>query len=298
MGYAKGTTALALVTWLASTALADSIDTLVKDFDFSFSPVGHMVTYYSYRGDALPDIYIRQGHSSEVNLTGRNNTWDIEPDFSPDGTQIVYSSGEHMADLSLRIMKWDGSDDRPLFDGPDNEVGANWSPDGSMILFTAFDPNTNISALYVINSDGKNVRRLAEDMPGQASGASWSADSEWILFAYRTDNEGQRDIYRIRKNGSELSRLTNDTLSQSTPVYSPDENSIIFIGGIGENHSGLYSMPAQGLHHDQAPTKLVDSEKHHMYFLTYGPGNNTLVYSEGDWTNGFSMGHIPTPEPD
>ncbi len=283
---------------VAPAADDESASVLIKDFGFSFSLAGTEVTYYSYRGDALPDIYKRRGHGAEVNLTNRPDTWDIEPNYSPDGRYIVYTSGEHMADLSLWVMHQDGSGNRLLYDGPDNEVGAKWSPDGSKILFTSFDPNTNISSLYVMDSDGRNARHLAANLSGQASGASWSANSERILFAHRTDNDSQRDIYRIRADGSELTRLTNDTMSQSTPVYSPDESRIIFIGGEGENHSGLYSIPADGLHHGQKAKQVISSETDHMYFLTYGPGSDTLVYSQGDWTNGFSMGHTPTPKSD
>lgn len=293
-------TALVSASLSCATLAADDEKTpvLIKDFGFSFSPAGTEVTYYSYRDDALPDIYKRRGHGAEVNLTNRSDTWDIEPNYSPDGKFIVYTSGEHMADLSLWVMKEDGSSNRLLYDGPDNEVGAKWSPDGSKILFTSFDPNTNVSSLYVMDRDGRNARHLAADLSGQASGASWSANSERILFAHRTDNESQRDIYRIRADGSGLTRLTHDTMSQSTPVYSPDESRIIFIGGEGENHSGLYSIPAGGLQDGQEAKKIVNAETDHMYFLTYGPGSDVLVYSEGDWTNGFSMGHTPTPKSD
>lgn len=287
--------ALATAFFAYNQASADD-DILIKDFDFSFSPNGQEVAYYSYRGNTRPDIYKRRGHGAEQNLTSRSDTWDIEPDYSPDGKFIVYSSGENMADISLRIMREDGSEDRLLYDGPDNEVGANWSPDGSKILFTAYNQNTKTNALFVMNNDGSGARQLASDLGGAASGASWSANNEWIYFAHQADEKSQQDIYKIRANGQDLTRLTNSSMSQTTPVLSPDGNRIFFIGQQEGSPVGLYSIPASGASTDRAIKLIYQSEKENMYMLAPGP-NNTLVYSEGDWSNGFGMGHTAIPKP-
>ncbi len=269
---------------------------MVKDFGFNFSPKGTEVTYYSYRGDALPDVFKRRGHGLETNLTNRSDTWDIEPDYSPDGGQIIYSSGVDMASLSLRIMNADGSDDRVFFDGEDNEVATKWSPDGSMVLFAAFNNDLRTNVLYIVDANGKNLRSLTSELPGQSSGASWSSDSRKILFVNRPDETTQRDIYSMHADGSGLTRLTHDELSQIAPVYSTDGSSIFFIATIGDGPSDLYAMSADGLADGHKPVRISEPDGTQKYFLTLGPDGETLVYSIGDWDKGFHMGHLPAPK--
>lgn len=277
----------------AAPAMAEG--EMAKDFDFSFSPKGNLVAYYSYKGDKLPDIVTRAGHGPETNLTNREGTWDIEPDFSPDGKSIVYSSGDSMASLTLRIMNADGSNDRLFYDGPANEVGANWSPDGSKIVFSSFDSNLKTNVIHLVDSDGSNVRTLTADMPGQSSGASWSPGGEWILFSNRPSEDGQRDIYRMRADGSDRVRLTHDAISQTAPIYSPDGEWIVFIGGQGHEPADVYAMPADSDSHGTPAVRLTDTKSEFEYFVTYTPDGAHLVFSRGDWDTGFKMAHMPAP---
>lgn len=290
--------AIGLATATAGATDENDHHEMVKDFDFSFSPTGIEVAYYSYRGNALPDIYKRRGHGAEINLTNRPDTWDIEPDYSPDGKKIIYSSGVDMASLSLRIMNADGTEDRVFFDGDDNEVAANWSPDGNLVMFSAFNNNERTNKIYVVDRNGRHLRSLTDDLPGQSSGGSWSADGQWILFVNNPSENTQRDIYRMRADGSERTRLTHDAMSQNAPVLSPDGKMILFLGSMGDGYSDIYAMPADGLPRGASPTQLSQTDEAHEYFLTYAPDGETLVYSQGDWDTGFAMGHMPAPKPE
>ncbi len=267
-----------------------------RHFDFNYGPDGQNVIFYSYRGDARPDIYLRGPHGEEKNLTARTDTWDIEPDYSPDGKKILYASGPNMGALSLRIMDADGGHDRLFYDGEDNEVAPKWSPDGSKVIFSAFNRNEKTNVIYIVEPDGSHVRSLTADLPGQSSQASWSADSQWILFSNKVTDDAQSDVYRMRPDGSHRQRLTHDTLSQTSPVYSQDMKTIIFIGFNEDGLSDLYSMPADGPHHSATVTKLSHSDDNLKYFLTHTPDGKHLIFSKGDWDKGFEMAHIPAPK--
>lgn len=268
-----------------------------RNFDFNYSPDQKNVIFYSYRGDARPDIYVKDLDGSEKNLTARADTWDIEPDYSPNGSKIIYASGPNMGLLSLRIMNADGTDDRVFYDGEDNEVAPNWSPDGSKVMFSAFNQNEKTNIIYVIEANGGNIRSLTNDLPGQSSNASWSPDGQWIVFSNKIGDKDQADLYKMRADGSHRHRLTNDTaLSQTAPVYSPNMKTIVFIGFTEDGLSDIYSMPADGLHHGAKPKKLSPPDKSIEYFLEYTPDKTHLVFSQGDWQKGFKLAHLPAPE--
>jgi len=291
----KLATAIALITAVTGSGYADRTPPGDRHFDFSPAPDGNSFVFYSYRGDHRPDIYLRTHGGAEKNLTARGDTWDIEPDFSPDGTKIIYASGPNMGSLSLRIMNTDGTDDREFYDGDDNEVAPNWSPDGTKVIFSAFNRNEKTNVIYIVEPDGSHVRSLTADLPGQSSQASWSANSQWILFSNKMSDDAPSDLYRMRPDGSHRQRLTNDAFSQTSPVYSPDMKTIVFTGFAGDGLSDLYSMPASGLHHGAVATKLSETDDNLEYFLTKTPDGKHLIFSKGDWDKGFEMAHLPAP---
>lgn len=285
-------TATIIIT--ASFAIAESLPAH-KDFGFSFTPDGKTAAFYTYRENKLPDIFIRTQSGTDINLTNRLNTWDIEPEFSPDGSKIIYSSGVDMASLSLRIMNADGSNDRVFYDGKDNEVAANWSPDGTMVMFSAFNNNERSNKIYLADTNGGNVRVLTDNLPGQSSNASWSADSKHILFANRPDEKAPRDIYQMDYDGSNLKRLTHDAISQAAPIYSPGGDHIIYTGQIGDGFSQIYMMPLEGISDGEKPQQLTHTVAAFHYFLSLKPDNNHIAFSQGDWEKGFSLVTMPLP---
>ena len=74
--------------------------------------------------------------SNQVRLTD-NDAEDVEPTWSPDGTQIAFTSSRD-GNPDIYVAAADGSDQRPLTTDPAPDEGPAWSPDGSRILFTSY----------------------------------------------------------------------------------------------------------------------------------------------------------------
>jgi Tol biopolymer transport system component len=119
---------------------------------------------------------------------------------------------------------------------------------GSMIAFLRsprYGDGSEPSAIYVVNADGTEERRLA----GNSFGVDWSPDGRRIAFHSTVD--GSWGIYVMDVDGGGLRRLTSGTV----PHWSPNGQTIAFAreadGGaelylIGADGSGLRRLTRAG----------------------------------------------------
>jgi hypothetical protein len=166
---------------------------------------------------------------------------DTNPAWSPDGSEIAFSSTRGGANSHIWVMNADGSNLRQLTTDATtlNATGdrPDWSPDGTKI---AFDDAEDI---YVMNADGTDVTRLTTD-PGQDTDPSFSPDGEKIIYAHETSAAACCNIYEMSATGTGQTPLTAPSSYSFSPVWSPDGKKIAFIGYASFNR--LYTMNADG----------------------------------------------------
>jgi Tol biopolymer transport system component len=145
----------------------------------SWSPDGGrlLVEGFPHKGhEGQFDLYaIRPDGSDPVQLTD-DESGEHEPSWSPDGTQIVFATGETDFSQDLFVMDADGSDVRMLTDWEGVDLFPVWSPDGRWIAFasdrdaTPAQRASNRSgdalftglSVHVIRPDGSDVSKLLE----------------------------------------------------------------------------------------------------------------------------------------
>ncbi|MBT7097946.1 TolB family protein [Candidatus Poribacteria bacterium] len=146
------------------------------------------------------------------------------PAWSHDGRTIAYSATPNWEPERLYLMDADGSNVRPISDGPGDWV-PTWSPHDDAIAFSSGRNGPQRSSVYVADLDTGAQTRLTT-LNTVASQPSWRPGGGAI--AYVSDREGFSDLHIMDEQGRHLIQLTDTETSDTTPTWHPREGLIAF----------------------------------------------------------------------
>jgi len=156
-----------------------------------------------YKGNLL-EVPI-DGSRMRVLLEPADPPWLGPAIWSPDGSTIAFetSSGIQTLDIATgrRTSVTQGKDGQPTWSGNDTQPA--WSPDGRHLAFARMDDQSANGAIYVVDVDGANLRRLTNDTSkGSVSDPRWSPDGSMLTFI-RQDGEMyyQADLWIVGADG-------------------------------------------------------------------------------------------------
>ena len=212
------------------------------------SPDGKTIAF-----DLLGDIYTVGIDGGDATAIDSGLAWSMQPRFSPDGSQIAYTSDAGGGD-NIWIMNADGSEPRQLTDEAFRLLNnPTWSPDGQYIAarkhFTT-SRSLGTGEIWLYHVDGGSgvavVEKPSEQHQKELGEPAFSPDGRYIYFSldstpgpvfqYAQDSNGQ--IYEIRRHDLETGE-TEDFVGGAggavRPQPSPDGKHLAFVRRIGPN---------------------------------------------------------------
>lgn len=198
------------------------------------------------------EIYVLDLATGEEMQLTDNNVLDAHPDWSPDGSSIVFGSfrdaeGNPSGAADIFVMRSeDGGGLLRLTESPWEDNDPEWSPDGARIVFksTRNTQQGGREEIYIMNSDGSGPQRLTTTSGWQSDhDPSWSPSSDEILFMRFEGNRVWYDtadfardwqslipwnVHRVDLQGN-VERLTNSADSGwGVALFSADAGRILF----------------------------------------------------------------------
>jgi TolB protein len=192
----------------------------------------------------------------------RRYAWDFDPKFD------VFE-----ADL-------DGSKIKRLTDAVGYDAEGSYSADGKHIVFCSNRDNAKNLELYVMDSDGKNVRQLTKAPGCYNGGPFFSPDGKRVIFRSDRKKKDHLQLYVIGADGKNERQLTSDlNWVQWGPYWYKDSKHVVYAAAdhsvAGRPNYDLYWMN-------------VDSGKKAR--VTFAPGADVLPVFSPDgkklmWTS-------------
>ena len=187
--------------------------------------------------------------------------YDYQPDWSPDGKSVIYTSYQKDA-MELWLLDLASKKTTQLTTGGTVNVEPRWSPDGKRIVFVSTQYNKRFHIFRADVTDGKlaNVVRLTGEtkssLPRYYYSAYdmeispvWTRDGAEILFvSNRGHIHGTGGFWRMKAEpGSEAREIHyEETNWKARPDFSPDGSRMVYSSYLGRQWHNLWLMPSNG----------------------------------------------------
>ena len=164
-----------------------------------------LVRYVADASGEDSDLYTARGGAIEPLVVQTGN--QDEPDVSPDGRWLVYSSAQTVSlrRAGVRVIRhlWvldlTSGAVRLLSPGTSQDSHPDWSPDGSRVAFAS--DRSGQFEIWVIDRSGEGLRRVTSG-PGSKTWPAWSPDGKSIMFTL--SRNGRQSLWIIGADGTGL----------------------------------------------------------------------------------------------
>jgi TolB protein len=173
----------------------------------------------------------RAGAASESQWLARGNSVDRQPQYSPDGKSIIFSSTRSGSIDVWQIQRDSGAVSR-LTDDPGTEYDPAFSPDGNKIIYTS--DRSGHDEIYLADRDGSAAVKVTGDGLDAENG-TMTKDGQWIVYV--SSNPSKIGIWRIHPDGSGAFRIV--TGAYGNPEVSPDGQYALYVASLDPTRNAI-----------------------------------------------------------
>jgi len=194
------------------------------------------------------EIYVMDWDGYNPLPLTKNGSINLNPDFSPDGREIIFTSYKRRnPDLYRRALS--SPVEVLLSNRKGLNITGNWSPDGGKIaLAMSKDGDAEI---YTIEKDGNRPTRLTIN-PALDLYPAWSPDGKQIAFV--SDRLGKPQIFIMKESGGDVRRLTTTGGYNVNPRWSPKGDKIAYSRMVNGGFQ-IFTIAADGTSDSQLTTE-------------------------------------------
>jgi TolB protein len=187
--------------------------------------------------------------------------YDYEPDCSPDGRWVVYSSYAKDA-IELWAINLETRQSRQLTSGGAVNLEPRFSPDGKRIAFvsTSYQKHFHIFVAQFANGELNDLKRLTGETRSELPryyysefdheiSPAWSPDgTELVFVSNRGHIYGTGGFWRMKAEPGAVAREIHyeETAWKARPDFSPDGKRIVYASYLGQQWHQLWVMPSGG----------------------------------------------------
>ncbi|WP_161597665.1 PD40 domain-containing protein [Fluviispira multicolorata] len=205
----------------------------------------------------------------------------LSPNWSNDGTKIVYTSFKS-GKPDIYIYNLLTKQETRAISGTGNSSGANWSPDGNLIAYSAstIDGSTHI---FTTNKFGGNKKSFISTSAIEVEPA-FSPNGKSI--AYTSTKYGKPMIFVKDLSSGNTTRLTYAGWYNASACWSPDSKTIVFASYDRDiNLWDLFKIASNGTGIERLTLSQGDNEK-----PSFSPDGRFILFQSDRSSSGGRLG--------
>jgi TolB protein len=232
------------------------------------------IAFTSQLGPGHKEIFVMDYDGQRPVQITNNNSINLSPVWSPDGSQLAYVSFVS-GRPEIRLVDADGRRSRVFAREGDLNSAPEWAPDGkSMVYSVSRDGNSELVRISLSNN---RITRLTNH-PAIDTAPAFAPTGREIAFT--SDRSGGPQIYVMDADGSNVRRVTRQGNYNESAAWSPRGNLLAYCSRVeGRFHlmlldlaSGRVRQVTRGGSNNENPRFSADGM--HMVFSS----NRTGIY--------------------